>query len=107
MGCEAMASCITAGKPRREVEHPSPTVEITVTKNKLGHESVCASVGHTELTNFLSGEVRAVDCNAPSSGPMRGALSKEWKLQVVPHSGHSISISRANRMSSIVTVAID
>eukprot|EP00928_Gymnodinium_smaydae_P025220 TRINITY_DN2015_c2_g1_i1.p1 TRINITY_DN2015_c2_g1~~TRINITY_DN2015_c2_g1_i1.p1 ORF type:complete len:622 (+),score=92.79 TRINITY_DN2015_c2_g1_i1:64-1929(+) len=104
--CEAVADSVALNAVRKASASSSPTVEIKVTRDKLGLASIRANVGHSALTDFMSGDVRAVDSKTtpPSAS---AALKKEWKIQLSSLVEHTIEISRASRTAKVVTVAVD
>eukprot|EP00928_Gymnodinium_smaydae_P036533 TRINITY_DN25521_c0_g3_i1.p1 TRINITY_DN25521_c0_g3~~TRINITY_DN25521_c0_g3_i1.p1 ORF type:complete len:614 (-),score=83.14 TRINITY_DN25521_c0_g3_i1:388-2199(-) len=104
--CEALPDSIALDARRKQMATPSPTVVIKITRDKLGLAGVRANVGHRTLVDFMSGEVRAVASKTLPPNALT-ALKKKWKIQLGSHVEHAIEISRANRLTNVVTVTVD
>jgi len=76
---------------------PTPTVALKVSKNR---SNVTASVGHTELSHFLSGEVRG---GATEVQHQR----RTWIIQVGPSTQHAITLERRSSNHKALALSID
>jgi len=74
-----------------------PRIRFTLDKERT---KATTSVGHSQFSHFLSGEVRRV-----SVGPA-DRTKKSWRVQIGPFAEHTIEVQRRH-MSRIVTLSVD
>jgi len=74
-----------------------PELALKVSKDR---SKVTANVGHSKLTHFVSGEVRAMNFDVER-------LSHSWTVQIGPFAQHTVQILKKHTLGKIVTLMVD
>merc|ERR1740121_107384 len=88
----------TPAPPDGKLVGQNPRVTLEVSKERT---EVQASVSDSELSHFVSGEVRSVSREAEHN------LRKTWKIQIGPFAEHVVQLERRSATSKIITLTID